>query len=69
MPCIRPCFFLNAKNVQFFDENHRGSPTLTFLNMVDVVMGPNVLNVLNVRKDASLVCWVLSIDSRSFCQP
>ena len=44
------CFFLNAKMDNFLNENQRGSPTLTLLN---------VLNVLNMPEDASLACWAL----------
>ncbi len=49
----------------FIHENHRGSPTLTLLNVFGVLGVLNVLNVLyvlNVRNtpmDASLACWAL----------
>ena len=36
---------------RFLNENHRGSPTLTLLNVLGVL---GVLNVLNV-----LACWAL----------
>ena len=48
-------FLLKVKN-GFLYKNHRGGPTLTFLNLLGVL---NVLNVLNTPKDASLVCWAL----------
>ena len=56
---------------RFLYENHRGSPSLTLLNVLGV---PNVLNVLgvlnllnvlhvlhvlNMPMDASLACWAL----------
>ena len=53
---------------RFLHENHRGSPTLTFLNVLGVLVVLNVLNVinvlhvlnvLNVPMDASLACWAL----------
>ena len=37
----------------FLYENHRGSPTLTLLNVLGVLGVLNVLNVLNMRMDAS----------------
>ena len=52
----------------FLYENHRGSPTLTLLNVLGVlgVLGVlymlnvlYVLNVLNMPMDASLACWAL----------
>ena len=39
------CPSVIAKNGQFLSENHRGSPTLTMLNVLNVM---NVLNVLNL---------------------
>ena len=51
----------------FLYENHRGSPTLTLLNVLGVLGVLNVLNVLHVLHvlrvldmpmDASLACWV-----------
>ena len=47
------------KMVNFLDENHRGSPTLTSLNVLDVLDVLNMLSVLNMPKDASLACWAL----------
>jgi len=56
---------------RFLYENHRGSPTLTFLNVLGVlgvlnvlhvlhVLGVlHVLHVLNIPMDASLACWAL----------
>ena len=41
----------------FLYENHRGSPTMTLLKVL------NVLNVLNMPKDLSLACWALFIYS------
>ena len=41
---------------RFLYENHRGSPTLTLLNVLGVL---NVLNVLYMPMDASLACWAL----------
>ncbi len=58
---VRIPFFLNARN-------ERGSPSLTWLNMLRVlgVLGmlnvPHVLNVLNMPMDASLACWALFFD-------
>ena len=46
----------------FLYENHRGSPTLTLLNVLGVLGVLNVLNVLdvlNMPMDASLACWAL----------
>ena len=49
----------------FLYENHRGSLTLTLLNVLgvlDVLYVLNVLHVLNVLNkpmDASLACWAL----------
>ena len=55
----------------FLYENHRGSPTLTLLNVFGAMDVLNVLNVLNVLHvlhvlhmlnmpmDASLACWAL----------
>ena len=43
-------------------ENHRGSPTLTLLNVLGVLDVLNVLYVLHVLHmlmDASLACWAL----------
>ena len=40
-------------------ENHRGSPTMTLLNVLSVQGVLNVPNVLNMLKDASLACWAL----------
>ena len=60
------------------DENHRGSPTLTWLNvlgvlnMLDVLNVPNMLNMLNVLNvlnkpmDASLAYWALFLSQLSF---
>ena len=47
---------------RFLYENHRGSPTLTLLNVLGVLNVLNVLNVFNVLDmpmDASLACWAL----------
>ncbi len=46
----------------FLYENHRGSLTLTLLNVLGVLGVLNVLyvlNVLNMPMDASLTCWPL----------
>ncbi len=52
----------------FHCENHRGSLTLTLLNVLGVLNVLNVLkllnvlnvlNVLNMPMDASLACWAL----------
>ena len=49
----------------FLYENHRGSPTLTLLNVLGVLYVLYVLNVLyllnvlNMPVDASLACWAL----------
>ena len=40
-------------------ENHRGSPTLTFLNVLGVLNVLHELHVLNMPMDASLACWAL----------
>ena len=61
-PCVT-CFF-NAENERLSlwkIENHRGSPTLTLLNVLGV---PNVLYVLNVPMDASLACCALLSEKR-----
>ena len=59
------------KMSRFLYENHRGSPTLTLLNVFGVLVVLNVLNLLNVLNvlnvlhvlnmlmDASLACWAL----------
>ena len=56
---------------RFLYENHRGSPTLTLLNVLGVLGVLNALHVLNVLyvvhvvhvlnmlMDASLACWAL----------
>ena len=53
---------------RFLYENHRGSQTLTLLNVFGVLGVLNVLNVLhvlnvfhvlNMPMDASLACWAL----------
>ena len=53
---------------RFQYENHRGSPTLTLLNVLSVLGMLNVLNVLyvlnalnvlNMPMDVSLACWAL----------
>ena len=50
---------------RFLYENHRGNPTLTFLNVLGVLNVLNVLNVLhvlnvlNMSMDASLASWAL----------
>ena len=47
---------------RFLYENHRGSPTLTFLNVLGVLHVLHVLyvlHVLNMPMDASLACWAL----------
>ncbi len=56
---------------RFLYENHRGSPTLTLLNVLgvlgvlnaqhvlNVLYVLNVLHVLNILMDASLACWAL----------
>ena len=46
----------------FLYENHRGSPTLTLLNVLGVLGVLNalhVLHVLHMLMDASLACWAL----------
>ena len=43
----------------FLYENYRGSPTLTFLNVLGVLNVLNVLHVLNMSMDASLACRAL----------
>ena len=49
----------------FLYENHRGSPTLTWLevlnvlNVLNMLNVLNVLNVLNMPKDVSLAYWAL----------
>ncbi len=43
----------------FLYENRRGSPTLTLLNVHDVMGMLNVLYVLYMPMDASLACWAL----------
>ena len=45
----------------FLYENHRGSPTLTLLNVLGVLGVLNVLNVLYMPMDAPLACWALFI--------
>ena len=51
-PCVTR--FLTPKMSCFLYENHRGSPTLTLLNVLgvlgvlNVLNAPNVLNMLNV---------------------
>ena len=48
--------------IRFLYENHRGSPTLTLLNVLGVLNVPNVLHVrhvLHMPMDASLACWAL----------
>ena len=50
---------------RFLYKNHRGSPTLTLLNVLGVLGVLNVLKVLHVLRvlnmpmDASLACWAL----------
>ena len=56
---------------RFLYENHRGSPTLTLLNVLGVLGMLNVLivlnlldllhllHLLNMLMDASLACWAL----------
>ena len=47
---------------RFLYENHRGSPTLTLLNVLGVLNVLNilhVLHVLNMPMDALLACWAL----------
>ena len=46
-------FFSTPKMSRFLYENHRGSPTLTLLNVL------GVLGVLNMLMDASSACWAL----------
>ena len=49
----------------FLFENHRGSPTLTLLNVLSVLGVLNVLvvlNVLNMPMDASLASWALFVE-------
>ena len=43
----------------FLYENHRGSPTLTLLNVLGMLGVLNVLHVLNMPMDTSLACWAL----------
>ena len=50
-PSVGNLFFSNAKNGQFLYENHWGSPSLTWMNVF------NVLNVLKMPQDPSLACW------------
>ena len=56
------------KMSSFLHENHRGSPTLTLLNVLSVLGMLNVLNVLVVLNvlsmpiDASLASWALFVD-------
>ena len=56
------------KMSRFLYENHRGSPTLAFLNVLGVLDVLNVLNMLNVLHvlnmpiDALLACWALFFD-------
>ena len=51
--------------ISFLYENHRGSLTLTLLNVLGVLGVLDVLNVLNgpnvlnMPIDASLACWAL----------
>ena len=53
------------KMSRFLYENHRGSPTLTLLNVLgvpgvlNVLNVPNVLHVLNMPMDTSLASWAL----------
>ena len=53
----------------FLYENHRGSPTLTLLNVLSVLGVLDVLNVLvalnvlNMPMDASLASWALFADN------
>ena len=53
---------------RFLYENHRGSPTMTLLNVLGVLGVLNglcvlhvlhVLHVLDMLMDASLACWAL----------
>ena len=49
----------------FRHENHRGSPTLTLLNVLSVLGVLNllvVLNVLDMPMDASLASWALFVE-------
>ena len=47
------------KMSRFLYKDHRGSPTLTLLNVLYVLYVLYVLNVLNMPMDASLACWAL----------
>ena len=50
---------------RFLYENQRGSPSLTWLNMLRElgVLGMlNVLHMLNMPIDALLACWALFFD-------
>ena len=67
-------FFLTPKMSSFLYENHRGSLTLTLLNVIGVLGVLNVLNVpnvlhvlhvLNMPMDASLACCTLIISSKA----
>ena len=46
-PCVTR-FFQTPKMSCFLYENHRGSPTLTLLNVLGVLGVLNVVNVLNL---------------------
>ena len=56
------------KMSRFLYEDHRGSPTLTLLNVLSVLGVINmlnvlvVLNVLNMPMDASLASWALFVE-------
>ena len=61
---VRNPFFQMPKMSRFLYENHRGSPTLTLLNVLGVLNVLNVFHVLHVLimlMDGSLACWALFI--------
>ena len=74
-------FFKTPKMSGFLYENHRGSPTLTSLNVLGVLGVLNklnvlyvlhvlhVLHVLNMLMDASLACWALLEDNSIINNP
>ena len=47
-PCVNRFFFQTPKMSCYLYENHRGSPTLTMLNVLGVLGVLNVLHVLHV---------------------
>ena len=52
-------FFEMPKIGGFLYENHRGSPTLTLLNVLSVLGMLIMLNVLNMPIEVSLACCAL----------